>query len=207
MTSETADTPNPRANAMLVETLAGALRSTESGLTAVPDLLARVLTEGSWRSFITPRGEHVKHDGFEDFVTTPPTHGIGSSLGLIRRVVGDRVDVLDLLDQALQRNSAQGRCTDIVDDLDEVGGIEPRAPGSSAARGMRWLRDNRPDLLERVTAGELSTNAAMIEAKQRDKMVSVPVHKPDRVARALLKQMTPDERRQLVDLLSAELDT
>ncbi|MFD3941012.1 hypothetical protein ACFWSF_40075 [Streptomyces sp. NPDC058611] len=93
--------PSPKANAVLVEALGGGIRSLSNGLADVPVLLTRVLREGAWRSFSTPRGQVIEHDAFADFVTTPPTAGLGADLDLMRRIVADDPTARDLLAQAL----------------------------------------------------------------------------------------------------------
>lgn len=55
---------------------------------------------------------------------------------------------------------------------------KPRPRGNSQAATLRRLRKSRPDLHAKVLAGELSANAAAIEAGFRKKMLSVPVDMP-----------------------------
>ncbi|MGW4723300.1 hypothetical protein [Streptomyces sp. NPDC004291] len=93
-------------NAVLVNSLSSSLRSTLNGLDTAPSLIRRVLQEGSWRQFTTPRGELVQHETFESFVTTAPTAGLGKTLDEIIRVVGDDSDVLDLLASELELSVA-----------------------------------------------------------------------------------------------------
>ena len=63
----------------------------------------------------------------------------------------------------------------------------------------RLLRD-RPDLFEKVKAGELSPNAAAIKAGFRKQQISVPVGDAETVARRLLKHYS---RQELLDALDA----
>ncbi|MFB7619820.1 hypothetical protein [Kitasatospora sp. NPDC056181] len=88
-------------NAVLVNALSSSVRSTLNGIETVPGLIRRVLEEGSWRSFTTPRGELVNHDTFESFITTAPTKGLGKTVDEIVRIVSDDVDSLALLAAAL----------------------------------------------------------------------------------------------------------
>lgn len=188
----------PKANAVLVEALSSSLRSTENGLGTVPDLLRRVLEEESWREFITPRGEVVRHERFVDFVTQPPTHGLGATPALLRRIVGEVPVILDLLDRALV--GRQGKRNDLVDNVHEVQSARP--DGNRQQRALRRLRDQRPDLHQRVLEGELSAHRAMIEAGFRARTVSVPVSRPEAAARTLRRNLTNEELTELVKLLS-----
>lgn len=74
------------------------------------------------------------------------------------------------------------------------------SPGYSRAR----LKRDRPDLYEKVLAGELSANAAMIEAGFRRKTITVPTD-VEGLARALHKHLTPEERAELARQLKRTL--
>jgi hypothetical protein len=65
---------------------------------------------------------------------------------------------------------------------------------------LRRLHRERPDLLDRVTKGELSANAAAIEAGFRRKLT------PFEQVMKLLPKLTEEERRQLRQLLDTDLD-
>ena len=58
---------------------------------------------------------------------------------------------------------------------------------------LRRLARDRPDLLARVESGELTANAAAIEAGFRRRMRPVPVDSADNAVRALLRIFTADE--------------
>lgn len=196
-------TPNARTNAALVEALGSALREGEHGLKTGPALLVRVLKEESWRSFVTQRGELVEHGQFEQFVSTPPLKGLGASMRLIGRLIdslddlGERSAARDLLDQATQR--PVGRPREILDNIQDF------APsGTSKEAGLRRLRKDRSDLHAEVLSGRLSTHAAMVKAGFRRKSLTVPLDKPENTARALKRNLEPDQVAELVRILAAE---
>lgn len=183
----------PKGNAVLVEALGSALRRGGNALEDVPDLLKRVLEEESWREFVTPRGELVKHERFVDFVTTPPTRGIGASVDLVRRIIADDTEALDLLDKAVQNQHGGDR---------SKSNNVPLAPaGNTREKAIRRLRKDAPALHSDVLAGRLTAHAAMVQAGFRPKTVSVPIQRPDAVAAALRKHMTPEQLQQLRSLL------
>lgn len=199
-------TANPRTNAALVEALGSALREGEHGLKTGPALLVRVLREESWRSFVTQRGEQVDHARFEQFVTTPPLKGLGASMRLIEKLIdsiediGDRRTAQDLLDQALQRPSY----IQVGDDQDDVYNIHVRPSGTSKEAGLRRLRKARPDLHDEVLAGALSTHAAMVKAGFRQRKISVPLTTAADAAKAIRRNMDPEQVKELAKLLAAE---
>jgi hypothetical protein len=73
-------------------------------------------------------------------------------------------------------------------DLKPVGNTNKSEHERSSKPGiLRRLARSRPDLLDRIEAGELTANAAAIEAGFRRPMKSVPVDSPESAVRALLK--------------------
>lgn len=118
-----------------------------------------------WREReVEETGEIVRFKRFEDFVATPPLEGLGASVQLLKNIVRDDTETLDLLDRALK--GKQGERTDLVDNINEVS----RPDGTSREAALRRLRKDRPDLHAKVLAGEMSAHAAMKEAgfrKQR----------------------------------------
>lgn len=183
-------------NRHLVEDLGGALRSGQHGLSTVPGLLKRVLTEESWREFTTQRGEHVTHERFADFVTTPPLAGIGADVPLLRRIVADDLEAVDLLDRALR--GRQGERTDLLDISKEV-----KAPtGTTKEAALRRLRKDRPELHADVLAGNLSAHAAMVQAGYRSPTFTVRADSAESMAATLRKKLSAEQLADLVRLLS-----
>lgn len=184
-----------RARGGLVDALSSALDSGGHGLSNVPVLLKRLLAEEGWREFETVRGEVVRHERFEEFVAAPPLKGLGAEISLIKRIVADDPEAVDLLDQALQGKHGGDRSK-----LDNVQLASPSsAPdGNSQARALRRLRKDAPELHAEVIAGRLSAHAAMVKAGLRARTISVPVEHPDRVAAALRRHMTQEQLEELV---------
>lgn len=182
-------------NRHLVEDLGGALRSGQHGLATVPGLLKRVLAEESWREFTTQRGEHVVHERFVDFVTTPPLAGIGSTVELLRRIVADDTEALDLLDRALQNPVG----TNVA--LNNMKG-HPR--GTSKDYALRKLRKDAPELHAEVLAGRLSAHAAMVKAGYRPPTFTVRADSPESVAATLRRRLDAGTIEAVRRLLEAE---
>lgn len=187
-------------NANLVDALGSALRSGDHGLKTVPGLLRRVLAEESWRDFVTQRGEHVHHDRFADFVVAQPLRGIGASVELVRRVVADDIEAVDLLDQALKDGARPGARTDLVDNINEVAAT-PR--GTSKAYALRRLRKDAPELHADVLAGRLSAHRAMIQAGLRPNRFTIHASSADSVVKTLRSKLPPEMLAEVVDKLSA----
>jgi len=180
---------------LVVREIESALRYGEGNLSAVPGLMKRLLREGMWREFVTPRGETVTYERFDEFVVTPPTKGLGATLDLVRDVVERDVEALDMLDQALSEKR-QGTRTDLVDNVNEV----QRPTGTSETHALRKLRKDAPELHKAVLEGNLSAHAAMVQAGFRKRTITVPLD-PERAAATLKRHLDADQVQQLRDLL------
>ncbi|GJF08939.1 hypothetical protein NGTWS0302_32970 [Mycolicibacterium cyprinidarum] len=187
-----------------VASLCNALGSGEHSIGTVPLLLKRVLKDELWREFTTPGGGVVRHSRFEDFVTSKPTRGLGASLDLVRRIVSDDKEAVDLLDQALQGRNG-GDHTSPASSLYNI--QTARAPsGNSEAAALRRLRKDRPDLHQRVIDGELTAHAAAVEAGHRPAAVTVRVTSPESIARTLRKHLPPDLLAEVIGQLAQHPD-
>lgn len=185
-------------NDLYVRELRDSIRDGASGLEHVPALLKCILESDRWQMRKIATGDTVPFERFEDFVTTPPLEGLGTDMGLIRRICGADRTTLNLLDKALM--GRQGERTDFVDNINEV---EKRPDGTSAEQALRRLRKDRPDLHARVLANELSPHAAMLEAGFRQRMVQVPLD-PEGAARCLKRHFQGDQLAALIRALEGE---
>jgi len=176
--------------------LRDALRDTTSGLAYAPRLIRKVLETGAW-SERYDRATHkaVPFSTFLEFVETEPTEGLGASVDLVRRLVAEDMVALDLLDRALQNPA--GHPT--------VSNIHSRPAGTTEDAALRRLRKDRPDLHADVLAGKLKAHTAMVEAGFRPRTVSVPIERPETVARTLRKHMTAADLAHLSELLTGEV--
>lgn len=181
-----------RQRATLVEALSSSLEHGGTALGTVPKALRRLLEEEAWREFTTSRGEHVTYERFADFVVTPPLKGLGSDIDLVCRIVADDKGTFDLLDQALQNPVG----TNVPGN-----NVTTQPAGNNAAKALRRLRKDAPELHAEVLAGNLSAHGAMVKAGYRPKTISVPVTRPEAVAKSLLKYMSADDIAKLITVL------
>jgi hypothetical protein len=94
--------------------------------------------------------------------------------------------VLDLLDVATKQRAGRPETVDNVHDTTD------RPDGNAAAAGLRRLRKDRPDLHQRVIAGEMTTHAAMVDAGFRTRTITVPFDM-NKAAEAILRHFTPEQ--------------
>lgn len=185
---------NPlRANWELVRLTESALRHGTEGLDSLPDMIRVLLEKDAWREFELPSGEMVSYTRFADFIAAGPPRGLGTTPDLLRNLAGNDNRFRNLLDAALQNQVGHPTINDNVQD---------KAPaGNSTDRALRRLRKDRPDLLTRVEAGELSPHGAMVQAGFRPRTVSVPVVSPETIARSLKRHLDENDLWRLIELL------
>ncbi|MFI6291422.1 hypothetical protein ACIBEJ_07520 [Nonomuraea sp. NPDC050790] len=176
-----------------------------------------LLDTEAWREFTGPGGELVEHDDLLEFITADPPRGLGVTPGLVRALVADDLDVAARLDQALTATRPDQE-TEPFHEAEPFQGAEPAhevapdqeaEPAQEAERpetpALRRLREDAPALHSKVVAGELSTNAAMVQAGFRPRTISVPVSRPENAAKALRRNLSREELVELVTLLSEDL--
>ncbi|MGC4885675.1 hypothetical protein [Micromonospora sp. DT227] len=181
-------------NRHLIEDLGGALRSGQHSLDTVPGLLKRLLAEESWREFTTQRGEYVSHERFVDFVATPPLKGLGATIDLIRRVIAEDTEALDLLDQALEDSPGSNRTAN---------NSEGRPKATPKELALRRLRKDAPDLHAEVLAGRLSAHSAMVKAGYRAPTFTVRADSPESIVSALRRRLPAEMLAEVLDRLKS----
>ncbi|MEU0548410.1 hypothetical protein [Micromonospora sp. NPDC005979] len=127
-----------------------------------------------------------------DFVTAPPLRGLGASLDLIRRLVGDDTEALDLLNQALNEQE---------DGPGDGNGTANRARATAKEYALRKLRKDAPALHAEVLEGRLSANAAMIKAGYRPPTFTVRADSADSIASALRRRLPPEVLSEVLNKL------
>lgn len=191
---------NLRSNALINDALGSALRSGGQAIGNVPALLKRVLAEDSWREFVTKRDEHVRHDQFADFVTTPPLKGLGADMALIERIVGtEDPDLLRLLRKAKQ--VGRGHRTDRAQtSMEFPSKLKKNTTDYQADR----LAREAPEEYEAVRRGEKTVHAAAVGAGTRKRQISVRLDNAESAARTLRTHMKPDVLAELARILTEQ---
>jgi len=190
-----------RQNDVVVSCLRSAVTEGASGLGDVPTFLKDVIRGEMWRErVIQQTGEIATFERFIDFVHTKPLEGLGADLKTLQRLCADDPEAADLLDQAVQGKPTGRPPKDEDKTFDNVQDLSEAPTGNTRAAGLRRLRKDRPDLHERVVAGELKVNAAMVEAGFRPKTITVPLD-TEAVAAAILRHFTPEQIAELVTRL------
>lgn len=147
---------NLRDKGALVEGLWHAVDDAANNLEAVPRSVKRVIETEAWRKR-EHRGRVFEHATFLDFITAKPLAGCGWPPEKVEALLKDEPEVLALWRKAT--TGKQGAHTDNVS-------MKPEH-GNSRAYTLARLKRERPDLFDKVCAGEVSANAAAIKAGWR----------------------------------------
>ena len=191
---------NLRYNDEICNTLQNAIAYGIGRVQHIPGLLERIINENMWQERImVMNGQRVEFKRLRDFIETGPPEGLGSDYETLKGIckAQKRKDVIALIDKLEKgyqqhggdRKSEGIKLYNIQDDT---------APtGTSAQSAIRRLRKDRPDLLERVVAGELSPNAAAIEAGHRQRKAQFYPEDPEKTAHLLIKHMSASDLEEL----------
>ena len=115
-------------------------------------------------------------------------------MAMLKRLCKDEPEVLKMLREAT--TGKQGERTDLVDNVNEVKDVKKSA-GNAKDYTLDRLARNHPTLYTAVVEGDMSANAAAIDAGFRTKTASIPVRKGgeilyERAAKALMKRFDMD---------------
>jgi len=205
---------NPKERARLVDALGSAIADGGQSLGQVPQILRKLLEEDAWKDFETQMGKHITYTRFEDFVTTPPLAGLGTTVDLIKDIVSKDIEAQKLLAKALRHPRGTNRFT--IDstvgaiyqkkDNDEPNQLalpEEKQEKKQERYGQRILRLEKkaPELYAQVLAGEKTVYAAAIEAEIDHPTMTVTLDSPKSAA-SLIAKASPVFIEELKRLLN-----
>lgn len=144
-----------------------ALRHGSIDLAEFPKLLRRIIDERLWLARQVAGEGNVELKSLRELVTEKPLRGWGQDPAKIEAVIRDDAEVLALWREEMKE---QGKRNDIVSNINEV----ERSAGTTRSYTLSRLKREEPQLFERVKNGELTANAAAIEAGFRHKTWTAP---------------------------------
>lgn len=151
--------------------------------------MRRVLETEAWRKRIQD-GEVFEHARFVDFITTKPLAGCGWPTDKVEALIKDDPQTLALWREAVTPAKHAHHDSDNI----------TITPGRGTARSytLSRLKREKPKLFQRVVSGELSANAAAIEAGFRRKLT------PFEQVLKLIPKLNDSEKLELtMDLLAS----
>lgn len=215
-------------NNSLIADLRAALAGGLNGIEMVPDILAEAMETGAWMARADQNGRRFEYaaDRFCDFVADPPPNGLGTTADMICRILGEdhpaiRAEFEGLLAEGIRspgnftpdrpRTEAGTFKVHIPDNIRDMEPERPRdrsqepAAGTSVGYAIRRLGRQRPDLLERVKAGEMSPHGAMVAAGFVEKAITIPAT-PNGAARRLAIHFKGETLEALIRALETYRD-
>ncbi len=177
----------------------------------IPNLVKRVIAEEMWKEHQFERtGKVYQFENFRDFIETEPPGGLGSTLEQINYICRDDKEALDMIDQAVKNPVGKPKTVYNIHSLEKrKTHTYVRPAGTSIQRGLRLLRERAKDnakiagIRDKVLSGEITVNAALIEAKLRVPRTSIPIGDIEAAANTLRRVFSDSELRQLIKKLES----
>lgn len=166
----------------------------------VPVVLQRIIEDRLWSERVDRNGKPFQ--SFEAFATHILWHGLESSIDDLLIYCRKRPDV-----QALIRGEVGAITAQVHDDKGRFtrSDIVTTGRGNSPTYALKRLRRDRPDLFQRVVSGELSANAAAVEAGFRRQTFTCPSN-IEGAATAIVRRFGKDGAASLVNALSKRIE-
>jgi len=164
-----------------VSSLAQALASGQS-LANVPGLVKNIIKSEMWRDRIVRQtGKQATFKRFRDFVEAYPPEGLRTTIPMLIQICTtyDDMEAVSLIAQAEagkrgapegNKNASKTNHNNIMVCQDESGATQ----GASTTYTMRRLAKDAPELHKAVVSGDLSPNAAALQAGFRRRKFQMP---------------------------------
>ncbi len=191
---------NPKENQRLCKATHCAMREGVDTLGDIPGLIGKIIKTRAWESREARPGEIVELKSLRELVTLPFYRGWGEDPARVESLLKDDPEVLVLWREAMK---GQGERIDLSDNIIEVTS-QSDGCGTSKSYTLSRLERTEPELFRQVVDGDLSANAAAIQAGFRKKMIQVPDDLEKAVVK-LLKRFT-DNRIGILKSLVAALE-
>lgn len=177
-------------------------------LKELPKTIRAVLGENRWQKPMwmeridKDTGEVYAFSRFEDFVTAPPTAGVGASVKMLRDICRDDPVAIDMLDRAVQRPHGTNRYTSLEGVNHPLKNDDETTARDRSNKHLRRLREDRPDLHEQVLAKAMTVTEAAVAAGFYPPRIAINLKSPKSAAATIRNNAPPEfvaELRRLLD--------
>lgn len=218
------------ANGMTVRMLQTTLSRAETNANTIPLAILNLSRQNAWRAFVFPDNPGAvfrwNAADFRRFIESPRPAGCQTPLDLVERMLRG-TDAWEVFQELIrgERGGANnpygcvGKPETGINRYPVTVDSPPTIPlpaksrdysreartGNSVSYALRRLGKERPDLYERVKAGELAAKTAMREAGFITPEFSIPVE-PEGAARRILKRFRGEQLAELIRALSDHAD-
>ena len=198
------DDKSPDANWVRVLWAYKVMRESRHDANIFPNAIGLLIETHAWQEYQF-QGRMMLHTTFREFVEAPPPDGLGTTIGELVRLCQKEPVVVDMVDQVLAGQEPIGRPIRAWN-VGAIDGKKRSKQGTSIQYSLRTLRglaksDSRAsELRDQVLRGEVSANRALVLLGKRVPRVGIEMT-PKGAAKTLKKQFTPEQIRELVELL------
>lgn len=142
------------------------LHEGEFGLKVVPELIKQAIQQEVWKERIVHQiGKEIPpFPSFRSYIEARPPNGLGATVRLVERMIEDPETLAFFRDAVTAPRGGDRKSEAAIKDDNVI--VDPEQ-GNSRAYTLARLRRERPDLFDRVKAGEMSANGAAREAGWR----------------------------------------
>ncbi len=162
-------------------------------LSSFPGLIRKIIKTEAWKERKIKGGEVVTMKGLRELITTKPMRGWGEDPKQIEALLKDDPEVLPMYRDAMKQQG-HNQHTSKVDNITPARADK----GTSKSYTLSRLCRDHSELFQRVCDGELSANAAAIEAGFRKRP-----NPDEQCVKAFRKSK---DRTALLELLGKELE-
>lgn len=173
------------------------------GLKSFPGLLKKIIVNKAWERR-TVKGRVVELKSLRELITMQPINGWGEDPKKVEAVIKEDAEVLTMFREAMTPSKG-GDGSNQHNEKKRANNnniiiSSPSTQGTSKSYTLSRLEKESPELFRRVIAGELSANAAAIEAGFRVKTVSIPLD-PQKTADALKRHFSRKQIKAIIQAL------
>lgn len=190
---------------VIVHNLYSNIRMGGGSLKSIPKWVELLIEQDAWKErYCIATHEIVRFERFSDFLKAELPEGLDMDFQTIWRLCSDRPDIQARLDELIKTPHGGDRKSQSINldniQLDSTEEVVSAPTGTSRAAGLRKLRKHSPELLQRVTTGEVSVNQALIQAGLREKAITIPCD-PVKAANRIKRNFSPEEIKVLIEVL------
>ena len=179
-------------NAQVCNLAFSCLHDSEQNLAALPGLMRRIIEEEMWRDRQLSPSRRATFDTFREFIVSPPLDGWNEDPDKIESLLRDDPEVLVMFREAMTGKHGGDHGNQYTGGKSNNIRLAKTAVGTRRDYTLIRLKNQHAELYERVVAGELSANAAAIEAGIRPKTVSVRLDNVASIARTLRRHLSDE---------------
>jgi hypothetical protein len=195
----------PEGNGDLCKMTMRCFRDVDGSLSSLPGLIKEIIESKAWE-IREHNGRIYELPSLMDLVTRKPLEGWGEDPKKIEALIKDDPEALEMWENEL--NPGKGgdngnQYAKKVGNNNNVMIARKAIQGNSKAHSLSVLKRKAPDMFQAVCNGELTANAAMIQAGLRKSVVSVGAN-PASAAKTLKKKFGLDYVKELIKELSKQ---